>query len=56
VWFEYMATLSAMENDMTPEKSQEREDGLRAWAKLIPLVTVEWVKERNLLGLPRDLW
>jgi aminoglycoside phosphotransferase (APT) family kinase protein len=60
VWFEYMATLSALENDMRPEKSQESEDGLRAWAKLIPLVTGEWVRERKLLGhtygKPRDLW
>jgi aminoglycoside phosphotransferase (APT) family kinase protein len=60
LWFEYMATMSAVENDMRSEEPQENKDGLWIWAKLVPSVTGEWAKERQLIGhrhgKPQGLW
>lgn len=44
-WFEYIATMSAAENDKA----------LRSWWNYIPLVTGAWVKLKNMLGF-QNFW
>jgi aminoglycoside phosphotransferase (APT) family kinase protein len=61
LWLEYIAAMSAVENDMRLEQPQENMDGLKIWAKLVPSVTGgECVNERELLGhhygYLRGLW
>ena len=48
VWFEYLATRSALRNDLlAPDRSRE---ALKEWEKCIPSMTGEWANELNLIG------